>query len=94
MQITFHQIPSPVDPELSSRWQTSFDKHVTRVRDPFSVTLNQTSHMHLKTVFTNAPRGFCAASGTQHGMFERVGTRFPGTQLEPTGPSARRADTR
>jgi len=46
MQITFHQIPSPVDPELSSRGQTSFDKHVTQVRDPFSVTLNQTSHMH------------------------------------------------
>jgi Ca2+/H+ antiporter len=31
---------------LSSRGQTSFDKHVTRVRDPLSVTLNQTSHMH------------------------------------------------
>jgi sec-independent protein translocase protein TatA len=26
--------------------QTSFDKHVTRVRDPFAVTLNQTSHKH------------------------------------------------
>jgi|GraSoiStandDraft_45_1057281.scaffolds.fasta_scaffold11880_4 hypothetical protein len=46
MQITFHQILSLVDPELSTRGQTSFDKHVTRVRDPFSATPNQTSHMH------------------------------------------------
>lgn len=45
MQITFHQTPSPIDPELSSPGQTSFDKHVTRVQDPFSVTLNQISHM-------------------------------------------------
>jgi len=46
MQITFHQIPSPVDPELSSRGQTSFDKQVTRGMDPFAFKLNQTSHMH------------------------------------------------
>jgi len=45
MQTTFHQIPSQVDPELLSE-QTSFDKHVTWNVDPFSVTLNQTSHVH------------------------------------------------
>jgi hypothetical protein len=83
MQITFHQIPSPVDPELSSRGQTSFDKHVTQVRDPFSVTLNQTSiedRLH-ECVALFLRR----ASSTHHGMFERVGTRFPSDAVKTDG---------
>jgi sec-independent protein translocase protein TatA len=78
-----------VDTGANIIWQTCDTSEGSILRDAES----NLSHA-LKTVFTNAPRGFCAASGTQHGMFERVGTRFPGMQLEPTGPSARRADTR